>query len=153
MPLNELQRFLLPYDPRQPVDSGSAFALARQQRGKPYGFLASYWSPLDPDRIVVALGGSQGPALVALTAAFRDNALNPRIQGDFFFLSDSKASFHSSGRRHFVGTLPFWTRVQWMAGSYGWAAFIGAICGTLLFGLAIWRAARHRAAQRLADAG
>ncbi len=149
-PLSRTQRFFQPLDPRQPADAGNAFDLASQQRGKPYSFLASYWSPLDPNRLVVALGASQGPALVALGAAFRDPGLNPRVQGDFFFLTDGKGDYYSSGRRTFVGELPPWTHIRWIAESYGWAAFVGAICGTLLFGLAIWQIARYRAARRLA---
>ena len=146
---NFLLRLFQPFDPRAPYADGTALELARASFGKPYAFLSSYWSPLNANRIVVAVGANQGPALVDLTKQMEDPELVAKIQGDFFFLSDGKGEFYSSGRRKFVGELPLWWRIQWVAGSFGLAAFGCVIGAILIFAVTIQRFAAHRASRLL----
>ena len=82
--LNFLQRLVQPFDPRAPSFSEAAVELAKASLGKPYAYLSSYWSPLDANRIVVAVGATDGTALVELTKQMGDPDLASRIQGDFF---------------------------------------------------------------------
>jgi cellulose synthase (UDP-forming) len=147
--LNFFQRLFQPFDPRAPYYAGAAPELARMTLGKPYAYMSSYWSPLNPDRIVVAIGGNDGQTLVDMTKQSDDPELTSRIQGDFFYFTDGRGEFYTSGRRKFVGTLPLWWRIQWLAGSYGPAAFICLICAMLIFAMTIRRFAAYRASRQL----
>ena len=148
-PMNRLERFIQPRDWREPSEQGSAEAVAKRQAGKPYGYVSSYWSPVSPKRLVVAIGGSSGATVVDAANAFRNTDMNSLIQGDFFFLSEGIAGFYSSGRRQFVGELTFWNKFQWVIGAYGFAAFIATIGGILLIAFSIWRLSLIRGRRRL----
>jgi hypothetical protein len=147
--LNFLQRLFQPFDPRAPYYGGSALELAQARLGKPYAFLSSYWSPLNSNRIVVALGANQGPMLVELTKQLGDPQLVVNIQGDYFFFSEGKGEFYTSGRRKFVGDLPIWWKIQWLAGSFGLAAFVCVICAIFIFATTVQRFAADRARRLL----
>src|SRR5262249_15745006 len=69
---NFIQRLFQPYDPRAPYYSGAALELAQMNLGKPYAYMSSYWSPLDSNRIVVALGGNDGATLVEMSKQLDD---------------------------------------------------------------------------------
>ncbi len=81
--LNFLQRLIQPFDPRAPSYSGAAVELAKASIGKPYAYMSSFWSPLDANRIVVAIGSNQEAALVELSKQMEDPDLAAKIQGDF----------------------------------------------------------------------
>jgi cellulose synthase (UDP-forming) len=142
---NFVQRLFQPFDPRAPYYSGAAVELARMNLGKPYAYMSSYWSPLDANRIVVALGGNDGATLIEMTKQLDDPDLTSNIQGDFFLFIGGKGEFYTSGRRKFVGDLPIWWKIQWLAGSYGPAAFICVICAMIMLAVAIQRFAAFRA--------
>ena len=142
---NFLQRLFQPFDPRAPYYSGAAVELARMNLGKPYAFMSSYWSPLDASRIVVAIGGNNGQALVDMTRAWDEPDLASKIQGDFFYFTDGRGEFYTSSRQKFVGQLPIWWRIQWLAGSFGPAAFVCVICAIMIFAITIQRFAAYRA--------
>jgi cellulose synthase (UDP-forming) len=103
---NFIQRLFQPFDPRAPYYTGAAVELARMNIGKPYAFMSSYWSPLDASRIVVAIGGNNGQTLVDMNKLWDDPDLTSKIQGDFFYFTDGRGEFYTSGRRKFVGQLP-----------------------------------------------
>ena len=147
--LNLLQRLIQPFDPRAPYYRGSAVELARAYLGKPYSYISSFWSPLDANRIVVAIGATQGTALVELTNQMEEPEFAAKIQGDFFFSTDGKGEFYTSGRRKFAGQLPIWWKIQWLAGSFGLAAFACVICAIIIFAATIQRFATHRARRLL----
>jgi cellulose synthase operon protein B len=147
--LNFLQRLVQPFDPRAPSFSEAAVELAKASLGKPYAYLSSYWSPLDANRIVVAVGATDGTALVELTKQMGDPDLASRIQGDFFFLSGGKGEYFTSGRRTFVGILPIWWKIQWLVGSFGLAAFACVIFAIVFLAAAIHRFAPYQANRRL----
>ena len=147
--LNFLQRLVQPFDPRAPSFSEAAVELAKASLGKPYAYLSSYWSPLDANRIVVAVGATDGTALVELTKQIGDPDLASRIQGDFFFLSGGKGEYFTSGRGTFVGQLPIWWKVQWLAGSFGLAAFACVILAIVFLAATIHRFAPYQANRRL----
>jgi cellulose synthase operon protein B len=147
--LNFVQRLIQPFDPRAPYYHGSAVELAKATLGKPYAYMSSFWSPLDANRIVVAIGATQGAALVDLTKQMEDPGFTAKIQGDFFFSTDGKGEFYTSGRRKFVGELPIWWKIQWLAGSFGLAAFACVICAIIIFAATIQRFAVYRAGRLL----
>jgi Bacterial cellulose synthase subunit len=147
--LNFLQRLIQPFDPRAPYYVGSAVELARASLGKPYAYMSSFWSPLNANRIVVAMGATHGAALVDLTKQMEEPEFATKIQGDFFFSTDGKGEFYTSGRRKFVGELPIWWKIQWLAGSFGLAAFGCVICAIIIFAAAIQRFAANRARRLL----
>ena len=147
--LNFVQRLIQPFDPRAPYYHGSAVELAKATLGKPYAYMSSFWSPLDANRIVVAIGATQGAALVDLTKQMEDPGFTAKIQGDFFFSTDGKGEFYTSGRRKFVGELPIWWKIQWLAGSFGLAAFACVIFAIVFLATAIHRFAPYQANRRL----
>jgi hypothetical protein len=147
--LNFLQRLVQPFDPRAPAFSEAAVELAKASLARPYAYLSSFWSPLDANRIVVAIGATDGAALVDLTKQMEVPDLASRIQGDFFFLSGGKGEYFTSGRRTFVGILPIWWRIQWLAGSFGPAAFACVIFAIVFLAAAIHRFAPYQANRRL----
>src|SRR4029077_18728509 len=108
--------------------------LAKASIGKPYPDMASFWSPLSGNRIVVAIGANQGAALVELSKQMEDPVVASKIQGDFFFFSDGKGEFYTSDRRKFVGELPLWWKVQWLAGSFWIGALAGVVFVAGIFG-------------------
>jgi cellulose synthase (UDP-forming) len=146
---NFLQRLIQPFDPRAPYYQGSAVELARASLGKPYSYMSSFWSPLDVNCIVVMIGANQGAALVDLTRQMEEPDFTAKIQGDFFFSTDGKGEFYTSGRRKFVGELPIWWKIQWLAGSFGLAAFACVICAIIIFAATIQRFAAYRARRLL----
>jgi hypothetical protein len=97
----------------------------------------------------VTIGANQGAALVDLTKQMQDPDLTSKIQGDFFFFTDGKGEFYTSGRRKFVGELPIWWKIQWLAGSFGLAAFGCVICAIIIFAVTIQRFAAYRAKRLL----
>jgi hypothetical protein len=111
--------------------------------------MSSFWSPLDINRIVVMVGANQGAALVDLTRQMEEPDFTAKIQGDFFFSTDGKGEFYTSGRRKFVGELPIWWKIQWLAGSFGLAAFACVICAIIIFAATIQRFAAYRARRLL----
>lgn len=143
--LSFLQRQLQPTDPRAPYYRGAAPELAKANLGKPYGYLSSFWSPLDDSRLVVMVAGTQPASLVDLSSQLGDPEKATNIQGDFYYLSGSKGEFYTSGIRKFVGGLPIWWRIQWLAGSFELAAFICLVCVILVLAVAIERFSAHRA--------
>ncbi len=147
--LNFLQRVIQPFDPRAPYYRGSAVELAQAYLGKPYAYMSSFWSPLNANRIVVAIGATHGPGLVDLTKQMENPEFAAKIQGDFFFSTEGKGEFYTSGRRKFVGELPIWWKIQWLAGSFGLAAFACVICAIIMFAAAIQRFAANRARRLL----
>jgi hypothetical protein len=147
--LNFLQRLFQPFDPRAPYYQGSAVELAKASLGKPYSYMSSFWSPLDVNRIVVMIGANQGAALVDLTKQMEEPDFTAKIQGDFFFSTEGKGEFYTSGRRKFVGELPVWWKIQWLAGSFGLAAFACVICAIIIFAATIQRFAVYRARRLL----
>jgi cellulose synthase (UDP-forming) len=147
--LNFLQRLFQPFDPRAPYYQGSAVELAKASLGKPYSYMSSFWSPLDINRIVVMIGANQGAALVDLARQMEEPDFTAKIQGDFFFSTDGKGEFYTSGRRKFVGELPIWWKIQWLAGSFGLAAFACVICAIIIFAATIQRFAAYRARRLL----
>ncbi len=147
--LNFLQRLIQPFDPRAPSYSGAAVELAKASIGKPYAYMSSFWSPLDANRIVVAIGSNQEAALVELSKQMEDPDLASKIQGDFFFFSDGKGEFYTSGRRKFVGELPLWWKVQWLAGSFGLAVFACVIFAMVILAVTVQRFGAHWARRRL----
>jgi cellulose synthase (UDP-forming) len=147
---NFFQRLFQPFDPRAPYYTGAAVELARMNLGKPYAYMSSYWSPINASRIVVAIGGNSGPVLTEMTKQWDDPDLTSKIQGDFFFFTDGRGEFYTSNRRKFVGELPIWWKIQWLAGSFGPAAFIFVVCAILIFAITIRRFAAYRASKLLA---
>lgn len=143
--LNFLQRLLQPDDPRAPYYRGAALELARATLGKPYAYLSSFWSPLNADRLVVMIGATQPAPLVELSKRLDGLDATSNIQGDFYFFAEGKGEFYTSERVKFVGRLPIWSQIQWLAGSFGFAAFILVICVILIYAAAIERFAAHRA--------
>jgi cellulose synthase (UDP-forming) len=143
--LSFLQRQFQPTDPRAPYYRGAAPELAKANLGKPYGFLSSFWSPLNDSRLVVMVGGSQPASLVDLSNHLGDPERATNVQGDFYYLAGSKGEFYTSGIRKFVGGLPIWWRIQWLAGSFELAAFICLICVILVLAVAIERFSANRA--------
>lgn len=148
--LTFLQRLFQPYDPRAPYYDGAAVELARAHLGKPYAYLASFWSPLATDRLVVAVGATEAASLVEMTKQMEDPELIAKVQGDFFLFTEGKGEFYTSRVRKFVGELPIWWRIQWLAGSFGLAAFGCVICAIIVFAVVIQRFSAHRAARLLA---
>ena len=151
-PPNFFERLFQPFDPRAPYYSGAGVEFGRANLGKPYAYMASYWSPLDASRLVVAIGANQGATLVEMTKQMDDPYLSNKVQGDFFLFIDGKGEFYTSGRRKFVGQLPIWWKIQWLAGSFGPAAFICVICAIIIFALTIRRYAAYRASKLLVRA-
>ena len=147
--LDFLRRLFQPFDPRAPYYGGSAVELARASLGKPYAYLSSFWSPLNSNRIVVMIGATDGPVLSDLSKVIGDLDFASRMQGDFFFFTDGKGEFYTSGRRKFVGELPIWWKIQWLAGSFGLAAFACVICAIIIFAATIQRFATYRARRLL----
>ena len=147
--LSFLQRLIQPFDPRAPSYSGAAVELAKASLGKPYAYMSSFWSPLSANRIVVAIGANQEAALVELSKQMEDPVVASKIQGDFFFFSDGKGEFYTSGRRKFVGELPLWWKVQWLAGSFGLAAFACVIFAMVILAVTVQRFGQHWARRRL----
>lgn len=143
--LSFLQRQFQPTDPRAPYYRGAAPELAKANLGKPYGFLSSFWSPLNEGRLVVMLGGTQPASLVDLSNRLGDPEKATNVQGDFYYLSGSQGEFYTSGIRKFVGGLPIWWRIQWLAGSFELAAFICLVCVILVLAVAIERFSANRA--------
>jgi len=143
--LSFLQRQFQPTDPRAPYYRGAAPELAKANLGKPYGYLSSFWSPLNDNRLVVVVGGTQPAALVDLSDHLGDPERATNVQGDFYYLSGSKGEFYTSGIRKFVGGLPIWWRIQWLAGSFELAAFICLVCVILVLAVAIERFSANRA--------
>lgn len=148
--LDFLQRQFQPYDPRAPYYKGAAVELARAHFGKPYAYLSSFWSPLNDNRLVVMIGATQPAPLIELSKRLEQPDQVSNIQGDFFLYMDGRGEFYTSGRRKFVGGLPIWWRIQWLAGSFGLAAFICVICVIIIFAATIERFAAHRANRLLA---
>ena len=148
--LNLLQRLVQPFDPRSPYYEGAAVELARANLGKPYAYLASFWSPLASNKLVVAVGATQASFLVEMTKQMEEPQLSAKIQGDFFLFTEGKGEFYTSRVRKFVGELPIWWRIQWLAGSFGLAAFGCVICAIILFAVVIQRFSVHRTARLLA---
>jgi hypothetical protein len=148
-PMTWLERFLQPRDWREPSRQGNALELARLHKQRPAGTISSFWSPLDNDRLVVALAGTTPGALVDVASALRNVDMSSLIQGDFFYLSEGDAGFFSSGRRKFVGELTLWNKIQWVIGAYGFASFIATCISVLLLAFCVLGLARHRAAKRL----
>lgn len=143
--LSFLQRQFQPTDPRAPYYRGAAPELAKANLGKPYAFLSSFWSPLDADRLVVMVGGTQPAALVDMSNHLGDPEMVAKVQGDFYYLTGSKGEFYTSGIRKFVGGLPIWWRIQWLAGSFELATFICVVCVIFIFAVTIERFSAHRA--------
>lgn len=143
--LSFLERQLQPTDPRAPYYRGAAPELAKANLGKPYGYLSSFWSPLNDNRLVVMVGGTQPAALVDLSDHLGNPEKATNVQGDFYYLSGSKGEFYTSGIRKFVGGLPIWWRIQWLAGSFELAAFICLVCVILVLAVAIERFSANRA--------
>lgn len=143
--LTFLQRQLQPTDPRAPYYRGAAPELAKANLGKPYAYLSSFWSPLNADQLVVMVGSTQPANLVELSNQLGDPEQVAKIQGDFYYLTGGKGEFYTSGIRKFVGGLPIWWRIQWLAGSFELAAFICVICVILIFAVTIERFSAHRA--------
>ncbi|MCC8429875.1 cellulose biosynthesis cyclic di-GMP-binding regulatory protein BcsB [Reyranella aquatilis] len=143
--LTFLQRQLQPTDPRAPYYRGAAPELAKANLGKPYAYLSSFWSPLNADQLVVMVGSTQPANLVELSNQLGDPEQVAKIQGDFYYLTGGKGEFYTSGIRKFVGGLPIWWRIQWLAGSFELAAFICVICVILIFAVTIERLSAHRA--------
>lgn len=143
--LSFLQRQLQPTDPRAPYYRGAAPELAKANLGKPYGYISSFWSPLNDNRLVVMVGGTQPASLVDLSNHLGDPERATNVQGDFYYLSGSKGEFYTSGIRKFVGGLPIWWRIQWLAGSFELAAFICLVCVILVLAVAIERFSANRA--------
>lgn len=139
------QRQLQPVDPRAPYYRGAAPELAKANLGKPYAYLTSFWSPLNADRLVVMVGSTQPANLVEMSNQLGDPEQVANVQGDFYYLSGGKGEFYTSGIRKFVGGLPIWWRIQWLAGSFELAAFICVICVILIFAVTIERFSAHRA--------
>jgi hypothetical protein len=139
------QRQLQPVDPRAPYYRGAAPELAKANLGKPYAYLTSFWSPLNANRLVVMVGSTQPANLVELSNQLGDPEQVAKVQGDFYYLTGGKGEFYTSGIRKFVGGLPIWWRIQWLAGSFELAAFICVICVILIFAVTIERLSAHRA--------
>lgn len=150
--LSFLQRQFQPTDPRAPYYRGAAPELAKANLGKPYAYLSSFWSPLNEDRLVVMVGGTQPAALVELSRHLNDAEHAANVEGDFFYLTGGKGEFYTSGIRKFVGWLPIWWRIQWLAGSFELAAFICLICVILIFAVTIERFSANRANRLLSRA-
>jgi hypothetical protein len=148
-PMTWIERFVQPRDWREPSKQGNALELARAHKQKPSGTISSYWSPLNNDRLVIALAGTTPSALVDVASALRNVDLNSLIQGDYFYLSEGDAGFFSSGRRKFVGELTIWNKIQWVIGAYGFGAFIAAAISILLMTFSVLRLAQYRASRRL----
>ena len=144
-PPTVVQRFLQPDNPRAPYYRGAALELARANLGKPFAYLSSFWSPLNQDRLVVMMGGTDGSTLLDLSKQLNGLEAVSNIQGDFYYFVNGKGEFYSSGRWKFVGGLPIWWRIQWLTGSFGVLAFIFVICAIFVFAATIERFAAHRA--------
>ena len=149
--LSFLQRQLQPTDPRAPYYRGAAPELAKVNLGKPFAYLSSFWSPLNENRLVVMVGSTQPSALVEMSSHLGDPAMVANVQGDFYYLTGSKGEFYTSGIRKFVGNLPIWWRIQWLAGSFELAAFICVICVILIFAVTIERFSAHMANRLLSQ--
>jgi hypothetical protein len=147
--LSWTQRLFQPLDNRAPYGQGGALGFAEANLGKPYAYMSSYWSPLNPNRIVVAIGGNDGASMVQMIRQLGDVEKADKIQGDFFLFVDGKGEFYTSGRRNFVGELPTWWKIQWLAASYGLGAFIAVICAIMLLATAIHRYAKQRVSRIL----
>lgn len=143
--LTFLQRLLQPDDPRAPYYRGAALEFARVTLGKPFAYLSSFWSPLNADRLVVMVGATQAAPLVELSKRLVALDPNSNVQGDFYYFSEGKGEFYTSGRVKFVGGLRIWWQIQWLAASFGLAAFIFVICVIFVFAAAIERFAANRA--------
>ncbi len=143
--LSFLERQFQPTDPRAPYYRGAAPELAKVNLGKPFAYLSSFWSPLNENRLVVMVGSTQPAALVDMSSHLGDPELAKNVQGDFYYLTGSKGEFYTSGIRKFVGGLPLWWRIQWLAGSFELAAFICVICVILIFAVTIERFSANRA--------
>lgn len=143
--LSFLQRQFQPVDPRAPYYRGAAPELAKANLGKPFAYLSSFWSPLNADRLVVMVGSTQPSTLVDMSNQLGDPEQIANVQGDFYYLTGGKGEFYTSGIRRFVGGLPIWWRIQWLAGSFELAAFICVICVILIFAVTIERFSANRA--------
>lgn len=70
-------------------------------------------SPLRAGRSVVALLGSQGPALDGALRSLGDADQAKLIQGELALLSGGQITSYRVGATYTVGTLPFWLWPSW----------------------------------------
>ncbi len=100
--------------------------------------MASFRSPLDRDRTVVALMSSEGNPSRPLLNALTSPDLNPLIQGDLVVAEGDTITSYRVTEQYVIGDLPFTIWVRWYLSDkpvamIGLAAFAGLLLGFPVF--------------------
>ncbi|MFC7737709.1 UDP-forming cellulose synthase catalytic subunit [Roseomonas sp. GCM10028921] len=74
--------------------------------GEGSGMLIGFQSPLNAERSVIALTGTNPQGMEAMVAALRDTEQQPRIQGDVAYLANGRVQSFKVSRNYGVGSLP-----------------------------------------------
>ncbi len=131
-------------------DIAGARGFLKSNANQSLSSLATFTSPMNADRVAVVLAATDPAQLPELTRRLGDPRKRLSITGDLYLSSGTKAESYNSGRRHTVGSLPLWQRIQWLARSLGLIVFVAALACLPLFALPIRTLALSRARRLLA---
>lgn len=74
---------------------------------------ASFESPFDKDRTVVAMLSTDPTDLPGLAQGLADEKINAQIQGDLSVLTGDRMRSFAVGQTYWSGSLPVWVRIAW----------------------------------------
>ena len=111
--------------------------------------IASFQSPFNSDRTVVAVLASDTEALPRMLHDLDDAELNAQVQGGLSIVSGDGMSSYHIGKTYMVGDLPWWLAVAHWLSRYPLLMALGALLSALFVAGVAYRTLQAQQARRL----
>jgi len=112
--------------------------------------MASFRSPFDEQRSVVAFLASDPADLPSLVYGLGDRHMNAEVQGDLALLAGDQIRSFRVGSTYWSGSLPWWIRAGYWLSQHPLLLVIAAIVAALLLSLPLYALLRAQQRRRLA---
>ena len=107
-PIERVFGLFSPYGDSDVTETNTFLASANRFTG-----FASFQSPYDKDRTVVAMLSTDPTDLPGLADGLAEEKINAQIQGDLSVLTGDRMRSFAVGQTYWSGSLPVWMRVAW----------------------------------------
>lgn len=107
--------------------------------------LYSFQSPLNSQRTVIGMIANDSEELIEIANTVKSKEKNYVVRGDFVALSDNEALHFYSSKPYYVGSLPWYIRVQWFISHNMWLIPFFMILGILIVAISLYLIARNKA--------
>lgn len=111
--------------------------------------LMAFESPLRSKRSVVIAYADMDAGFQRITDTLNDPDLVSQVQGDLVILNDSEPEHYKVSDTYFIGNLPMWTGVTWMASRHPLLAGLLVLIAAILIATLVYRVLRKLSEQRL----